>query len=203
MRKITFGLLLAVLVFMVGCAKPPQDKITAAGAAIEQAQKDGAGDYAPDSLKAAEDSKTQLEAELKVQEDKFALFRSYKKAEELADATKAAGEKAATDAKTRKEQVKQEATTLISEAETALAEAKEALKKAPKGKGTQQDLKAMEGDLAGVETSLNEAKSSLQAERFIDAKSKAEAAKTTIGTVKSSIETAIAAKAAAKGGKKK
>lgn len=203
MRKITFGLLLVVLVFMVGCAKPPQEKINAVTAAIEEAQKAGASDYAPEALKAVEDAKAAVDAELKVQEDKFALFRSYKKTEELADAAKAAGEKAAADAKTHKEQVKQEATTLITEAETALGEAKEALKKAPKGKGTQQDLKAMEGDLAGVETALGEAKSSLQAERFIDAKSKAEAAKTTIGNVKSQIEAAVAAKAAAKGGKKK
>lgn len=201
MRKITFGLLLLVLVVMVGCAKPPQEKITAVQQALEAAQTAGAADYAPDSLKAVEDAKAQLDQELKVQEEKFALFRSYKQAETLADQAKAAGEKAAADAATRKEQVKQEATQLISEARTQLQEAKDMLAKAPKGKGTQQDLKAMEGDLAGVESSLAEAEGALSGERYLDAKNKAETAKTTISNVKMSIEQAIAAKAAAKGGR--
>jgi hypothetical protein len=198
MRKITFGLLLLALLVMVGCAKPPQEAITAVGQSIEAAQAAGAADYAPDSLKAAEDAKAALDAELKVQEEKFALFRSYKKADELALAAKQAGEKAAADAQARKEQVKAEATQLITNAKTALQEAKDMLAKAPKGKGTQQDLKAMEGDLAGVESSLTEAESALTAERFLDAKNKAETANTTISNVKSSIEQAIAAKGAAR-----
>ncbi len=200
MRKITFGLLLLVLVFMVGCAKPPEEAIKAVGTAIEGATAAGASDYAPDSLKAAEDAKAALDTELKAQEEKFALFRSYKKAAELAGAAKAAGEKAAADAKTRKEQVKQEATTLINDAKTALTEAKDKLAKAPKGKGTAADLKQLESDLTSVESSLTEAESALTAERFLDAKAKAEAAKSTIGNVTQQIEQAIEAK---KGGKKK
>ncbi len=199
MRKITFGLLMLALVVMVGCAKPPQEDMNAAKAAIEAAQTAGAGDYAPDSLKAAEDSQASLDAELKTQEGKFALFRSYTKAKELAAATKAAGEKAAEDAKVRKEQVKQEAQTLINEAKTGLTEAEEMLKKAPRGKGTQADLEALKGDLQGVTSSITEAESAFSAERYLDAKAKAEAAKSTIGNVKSAIEQAIAAK---KGGKK-
>ena len=194
MRKITFGLLMVVLVFMVGCAKPPEEAIKAVSTAIEQATAAGAGDYAADSLKAAEDAKAQLDQELKAQEEKFALFRSYKKAEELAASAKAAGEKAAADAKARKEQVKQEATTLINDAKTALAEAKDKLKKAPKGKGTAADLKQLESDLTSVESSLTEAESALTAERFLDAKAKAEAAKSTIGNVTSAIDQAIEAK---------
>jgi hypothetical protein len=200
-----FGLLMLALVVMVGCAKPPEESIQAVGAAIEAAQQAGAADYAPDSLKAAEDAKAQLDAELKTQQDKFALFRSYQKATELANAAKAAGEKAAGDAKTRKEQVKQEAQTLINEAKTDLTAAQEMLKKAPRGKGTQQDIKALEGDLQGVASSLTEAESAFTAERYLDAKAKAEAAKSTIGNVKTQIETAMAAKKASHpmGGKKK
>lgn len=200
MRKITFGFLMLALVVMVGCAKPPQEDLNAAKAAIEAAQAAGAGDYAPDSLKAAEDSQQSLDAELKTQEGKFALFRSYTKAKELAAATKTAGDKAAEDAKVRKEQVKQEAQTLINDAKTGLTEAEEMLKKAPRGKGTQADLEALKGDLQGVTSSITEAESAFAAERYLDAKAKAEAAKSTIGNVKSAIEQAMAAK---KGGKKK
>ena len=198
MRKVIFGLLMLVLVFAVGCAKPPQEAINGAGQAIEAAGQARADEYATDALKAAEDLKGQLEAELKVQEDKFALFRSYKKAEELASQEKAAGEKAAQDAKTRKEQVKQEATQLIADCKTALTEAQDMLKKAPRGKGTQADIKAMENDLAGVQSSLAEAESALTAEKFLDAKAKAEAAKSTIANVKNAIEQAAAAKSGKK-----
>ena len=137
MRKMMVVLpLVLVLVMLVGCQKPPQADIDAAKAALDGARSAEATDYAPDSLKAAEDSQAQLDAELKVQEQKFALFRSYKKATEIAQATKAAGEKAVADAKAKKEQVKGEAQTLITEAKTALDEAKALLEKAPKGKGT-------------------------------------------------------------------
>lgn len=194
MRKTMFGLLMLALVVMVGCAKPPEADIQAANQAIEQAQQAGSADYAPDSLKAAEDAKAQLDAELKTQEEKFALLRSYNKSKELAAAAKAAGEKAAQDAQTRKEQVKQEAQTLINEAKTALTEADEMLKKAPRGKGTQADLEALKGDLTAAQSSLTEAESAFSAERYLDAKAKAEAAKSTIGNVKSAIEQAMAAK---------
>jgi hypothetical protein len=197
MRKMTFGLLMLVLVFMVGCAKPPEADIQSAKQSIEAAQQAQAGDYAPDSLKAAEDVQAQLDAELKAQEEKFALFRSYKKASELAAQVKAKGEQAATDAKTRKEQVKQEAQTLIGEAKAALTEAEEMLKKAPKGKGTQQDIEALKGDLTAATSTVTEAESAFTAERFLDAKAKAEAAKSSIGNVKTQIEQAMAAKKAA------
>jgi len=203
MRKMMVVLpLVLVLVMLVGCQKPPQADIDTAKAALDGARAAEATDYAPDSLKAAEDSQAQLDAELKAQEQKFALFRSYKKATEIAQATKAAGEKAAEDAKAKKEQVKGEAQTLITEAKAALDEAKALLEKAPKGKGTQADLEMLKADLMGVESAINESQNSFNAEKYLDAKSKAEAAKTQAGTVKTSIEAAIEAKKAGKKGKK-
>lgn len=199
MRKMTFGVLVLIFVLMmVGCAKPPEQAIAAAKQAITTATEAGAGEYASDSLKAAEEQQAALDAELKVQEEKFALFRSYKKAEDLANQVKAAGEKAAQDAATRKEQVKQEATALINEAKTQLATTKEALAKAPRGKGAAADLKMMENDLATAETSITEAETALTGERFNEAKSKAEAVKSSIANVQAQIDAAIAAK----GGKK-
>lgn len=200
MRKMMMVFAFVLVLVMVGCQKPPQQDIDAAKAAVDAARAAEATDYAPDSLKAAEDATAQLDAELKAQEQKFALFRSYKKSKELADAAKAAGEKASADAKAKKEQVKQEAQTLITDATNALNEAKALLEKAPKGKGTQADLEAMKGDLAGVESSVTEAQNAFNAEKYLDAKSKAEAAKTTAGNVKTSIEQAIEAK---KAGRKK
>lgn len=199
MRKILFGIMLIALVFAVGCAKPPEQAMQAAKAAIEQAKQAEADAYAPDSLKAAEDLQGQLDAEIKLQADKFALFRNYKKAEELCASIKTAGEKALADAKEQKEKVKNEAKALIEECKAGLTEAEEMLAKAPKGKGTQQDLEALKGDLTGAKTSLGEAETAFNGERFLDAKAKAEAVKNTVGNVKNAIQQAIEAK---KGGKK-
>jgi len=183
-----------VLAFMVGCAKPPQPAVDAANQAVEAAKAAEASDYAADSLRAAEDAVASLNTELKAQEEKFALFRSYKKAEELAAAAKAAGEQAKTDADTNKEQAKQAATTAIEGLKTALADAKAMLDKAPRGKGTQADLEMMKADLAGVESAIAEAENSLNAGKYKDAQAKADAAMTTVTNTKTAVETAIAAK---------
>ena len=87
---------LALAITAAGCAAPPTADIDAAKSAVDKAVTDGAGQYAADALKAAEEARAALDAELKAQEGKW--FKSYDKARELAIAAKAAGEKAAADA---------------------------------------------------------------------------------------------------------
>ncbi len=154
--------------------------------------------YAPNSLRAAEDAKEQLDAELKVQEDRFVLFRSYREATELAAAAKAASEKAVADAEVGKEHKKNEAEAAIAEAKTMVAAARTALDSAPKGKGTQADLPAMRADLEAATSVISEAESVFNAEKYIDAKAKADGAKQTIQGVNFAIEQAKAAKEAAR-----
>jgi hypothetical protein len=159
MRKLWFVGVLVMGLAAAGCASPPQADIDAAKAALNKASAAGAAEYAADSLKAAQDAQTALDAELKAQADKFALFRSYTKAAELA--------------------------------------------KAPKGKGTAADLEAMKGDLAGAETSINDATTAMGAERYLEAKAKAEAAKNAATKVSADIQAAIEAKKGAKPAAKK
>jgi protein TonB len=103
MRSIVrFGAIaLALAVMATGCAAPPSADIDAAKAAVDKAVTGGAGQYAADALKAAEEARAALDAELKAQEGKW--FKSYDKAKELAAAAKAAGDKAAADAVAAKE----------------------------------------------------------------------------------------------------
>ena len=122
-----------VLVLMVGCAKPPQDAMNAAMASLDSAKAE-ASEYAASSLQAAEDAKAALDAEVKAQQDKFALFRSYKKTDELVADLKAKSDKAAADAAAGKEQAKNDATTAITDATTALTDAKAMLEKARKAR---------------------------------------------------------------------
>ena len=187
-----------VLVLMVGCAKPPQDAINAAMASLD-ASKPLSSEYAADSLRSAEDAKAALDAELKAQDAKFALFRSYKKTDELINDLKTKSDKAAADGKAGMELAKNDATTAINDATAALTDAKAQLDKAPKGKGTQADLEAMKADLTAAESTINDANAAMSSEKYKDAKAKADAAKASAGNVVSQIQAAIEAK---KGGKK-
>ena len=82
-------------IIVTGCG-PPSVDVAAATAAVEKANTERAGQYAAESLKAAENAQAALDAELKAQEGKW--FKSYDKTRELAVAAKAAGDKAAADA---------------------------------------------------------------------------------------------------------
>ena len=183
---------LGLAVAAAGCGAPPKADIDAAKAALDQATSAGAGEYAADSLKAVQDAQAALDAELKAQEGKW--FASYDKAKELAAAAKTAGEKAVADAAAGKEKAKADATAAIEEAKTLLTEAQALLDKAPKGKGTAADIEAMKGDLTTAGTSITDAEAALAADRFVDARAKAESAKAAATTVKTAIETAMAAK---------
>jgi len=184
-----------VLVLMVGCAKPPQDGINAAMASLDAA-KPLASEYAADSLRSAEDAKAALDAELKAQDAKFALFRSYKKTDELVNDLKAKADKAAADGQAGMEQAKNDATTAINDATTAVTDAQAQLDKAPRGKGTQADLEAMKSDLAAATSTINDANAAMAAEKYNDAKAKADAAKASATNVVSQIQAAIEAKKA-------
>jgi hypothetical protein len=175
-----------------GCGSPPKADVDAAKAALEQATTAGAGQYAAESLKAAQDAQAALDAELKAQQGKW--FASYDKAKQLAVAAKAAGEKAVADSAAGKEKAKEDASAAVNEAKTLLAEAQALLDKAPKGKGSAADIEVMKGDLTAAGTSITDAEAALAADRFLDAKAKAESAKAAASTVKTAVEAAMAAK---------
>ena len=92
---------LGLAITVTGCAAPPNADVDAAKAAIDRAATDRAGQYAAESLQAAQDARAALDAELKVQEGKW--FKSYDKTKELAIVAKAAGDKAEADAVAGKE----------------------------------------------------------------------------------------------------
>jgi TonB family protein len=97
-RTIALGLALTV----TGCAAPPTAEVDAAKAAVDRAVTDRADQYAAESLKAAQEARAALDAELAAQQAKW--FKSYDRAKELAIAAKAAGEKAAADAAAARQQ---------------------------------------------------------------------------------------------------
>jgi TonB family protein len=94
---VRFGVItLIVTLAITGCAAPPNAEVDAAKASVDKAVSERAAQYAGESLKAAQQAQTALEAELKAQEGK--LIKSYDRARELAAAAKAAGDKAVAEA---------------------------------------------------------------------------------------------------------
>ena len=91
-RAIALGLALVVS----GCAAPPTAEVDAAKAAVDKAVADHADQYAAETLKAAQEARAALDAELTAQEGKW--FKSYDRTKQLAAAAKEAGDKAAADA---------------------------------------------------------------------------------------------------------
>ena len=66
---------LGLAIVLTGCASPPTADVDAAKAALDKATTDRAGQYATESLKAAQDARAALDVELKAQEAKW--LKSY------------------------------------------------------------------------------------------------------------------------------
>ena len=115
-----WAIALGLAITVTGCASPPNADVDAAKAALDRADTDRAGQYAAESLKAAQDARAALDAELKAQEGNW--FKYYDKTKELAVAAKAAGDKAAVDAIAGKE--KADAVAIKEKADAAAARAK-------------------------------------------------------------------------------
>ena len=98
LRAIVLGLAITA----TACGSPPTAEVDAAKAAVDKAATtDRAGQYAAESLKAAQDAQAAVDLELKAQEGKW--VKSYDRTKELAVAAKGAGDKAAADAAAAKE----------------------------------------------------------------------------------------------------
>jgi len=182
-----FIVILSAAAAVAACSKRPADAIAAGEEAQSAAVSAGAEEYAPDAMNVVAQAKSALDAELTVQDGHSALRRSYKEAEQLAAAYKKAADDAAAAATVAKAQAKEDANTLIAETRSALDEAVALLAVAPVGKGSRADVAAMRTDLETARAGLTDADASLNADRYLEAKSKAAAAREIIDRVKASV----------------
>lgn len=180
-------LALLAVTTVAACSKPPAEAITAADEAQQAALAAGADEYAPEAMNAVVEAKAALDAEIAAQGEKSSFSRSYKQAEELAAAYKAAADQAAAAATAGKEQAQQEATAFITAGRAALEEATAILASAPRGKGSAADLAAMQADLEGAGLALTEAETALSAGSFLEARTKAASAQETIQRIKDAV----------------
>jgi hypothetical protein len=189
-------LCIAASLLISGCASAPTEEINATKAAVTSAQTDDIRTYAPEALKAAEDTLAKATGEVQTQEAKSGFSRDYKAASELLKQAKDAAAKAHADAQANKAKTKADAEALIAGLATQLADAKKALATAPKGKDTKAELEALQNDLKSADEAAAAASTAISQEKFMDALGQAKAAKAKADGV---IEQVTAAKEKIKG----
>jgi hypothetical protein len=163
------------------CAKPPQVEMDSAKQAIEKAKQMEAEEYAPNDLRAAQDSLAAADAKVNTQKGKFALFRSYKKAKVLYLSAQQLGQTAEQNAVKNKEQAKRDAQAALEQARASIASARELLagkdaQALKRGKETREVLKQIESELNAVDSSLVNVTALQQQEKFKQALAMAQSA---------------------------
>jgi hypothetical protein len=197
MRYLKALIPLILVLGLVTCAKPPQADIDAAKASVDTVAKNAdVTAYAPNSLKAAQDSYAKLKAEVDAQAAKGALSRNYDLTKTLVTQTKAAADKAKADAQKAKDQAKADATALIAgikaqfpDVDKQLATALKSTKKAVKTTAT-----AMKPQVEQAKLTVAEAEQDLANGNYASAKAKAEAVAQAITDGKAALDAAAKSK---------
>ena len=181
LRYSIVGLVL-VLIFVVGCSKPPTEELNAAKSAVDA--------VAPEASKyVAEDAK-KLNDDLQAAQNEINA-KNYKQAKDILLKVKADAETLKTTLPEKKELAKSNVIAAQDAAKTAVTDAKALLAKAPKGKGSKADIEAMKADIKGLEESLPEVQSLIDAEDYAVATEKANVIKEKAAAVSDQINQAL------------
>ena len=169
------SLVLTMTVLAVGCAKPPQQELDSAKAAVTAAEQAEAPKYAPDAWDKAQQAMNAVNAEMEAQNAKFALFRSYTKAKQLiADATNAANAAGEMDA----------GDLIAGQYINDLQKCRR------KPKDLRKDLEVMKGNMDGYHSQVTEIEGAFGREDYFGAKSQAESLKGQVDTMVNELEAA-------------
>jgi hypothetical protein len=180
-------MLLVVAVLAVGCAKPPQQEIDAAKAALAAAEQSEAPKYAAEAWDKVQQADAAVKAELDAQQAKFALFRSYTKAKQLVADETAAAATAKQAAIAGKEKAKNDAKAAIDgvkasiESANTLVVALEKCRRHPKD--LKKDLVLMKGNLDGYKNQVTDLDGKFAKEDFLGAKAQADTLKGQVDTM--------------------
>jgi hypothetical protein len=190
-----FTLIALPVLSLAACSNAPSELVGAARASEELALADGANEYAPEAMVEVAEAKAALDAELAVQEERWALRRSYGEAERLAEAYRMASQHASLEANQAQDAAHATAEALIVDSELLLEEVRGMLVVAPVGKGSAADLAALRGDLDAAEQGLDAARAALLTSTYLEAQSSAGSARELIDRVRSALLQARGARA--------
>lgn len=192
---LSLAAMFAMVIMFSSCAKVPEVEITNAKAAVEAAKAAEADRYVTAEYRALNDSLNVAMTEIETQKSKFALLRSYKKANAMLANVMTLSNTVKENAGIRKEEVKNQAQQSLAEATTLVAEVKDLITKAPKGKEGKEALEAIQNDLVLVEASLGEVSTLINNGDYLTAVDKVKAANDKAASLKTELEEAIAKKA--------
>lgn len=161
-------------ILLAGCAKPPAEQLDAAEKALKEAQMSGAAIYTAQDYAKLEASLAAMKKEVTDQDGKFALFRDYGKAEQLAASAKADGERVKADAVKKKEEAKAGALQAQQVAQEAVKSAVDLVAGAPVGKD-RAALEAIKNDVEALKASLNQIQLAIDKEDYPAAQTQAKA----------------------------
>ncbi len=174
-RMLTVFAMMAMVVFMTGCAKVPQMEIDNAKAAVEEARAAGADLYQQAQFGAVQDSLKVALANVETQKSK--LFSRYGAVKVQLEGVKTLAMQVKESTLARIEEVKQEITTTMTEVTALVTENKDLLTKAPKGKEGREALEQIKTDMAGIDASVVDAQTMLASGDLLGTLDKIKAAK--------------------------
>lgn len=178
--------LVAVSLFTVGCAKPPQQELDALKASISSIEAD-AGRWAPDAWQRVQENLNAVNAEVDAQNAKFALLRSYTKAKELIATATASVDAARTASGEGKQRWQGEAQSAVDAANASVTAADAAMADLAgcrrKPKGFAKDMEMMQGNLDSLKAQVAELANAMGREDYQAAKSSADQLKANLDSL--------------------
>lgn len=185
------ALFVGALLF-TGCAKPPQDGLTNAQAALDAASDVEADLYVSDLYLAAADSFAAAQAEIEAQNAKNSFTRNYDRAEQLLAAAQQTATEAQSQVEMRKEALRVANDTLFADVDEALVTTQTLLAQAPKGKDGAVALVSIMDDSQTAAQMLNDARTAQAAGDYAEANTLAQTALQKANALIDELQTAIA-----------
>ncbi len=175
-NKVLMGLaVIAMVAVLTSCGKKPQAEIDAATAAIEAAKTAEAAVYVPAEFAAVQDSLNAVMADITAKESK--LFKNFKGETAKLASVLTLANTVATNAATKKEEVKAEAANLMTAIKAVIEENVKLIPKLPRGKEGAAVIEQIKAEAATVDASVVEAQGLYDKGSFMDALNKIKAAK--------------------------
>jgi cyclophilin family peptidyl-prolyl cis-trans isomerase/ElaB/YqjD/DUF883 family membrane-anchored ribosome-binding protein len=195
LKHIAIAIGVSVLLLFISCAKAPENEMQKATTSMDAAKMAEAETYAPNSYRIASDTLNAAMAAKQDADGKFVLFRSYSKAKALYINVEALANKAAQEAATEKEKIKNELAGMIQEAKGTIDSATLALKTIQAAVSAKIDKKLLEADIAEANSGYMDAQNAFAAGQYMTAKTRLEQASQKAQNVIKSIEEAKVMKA--------
>lgn len=178
-----------MVAFLAGCGKVPQAQIDATNAAIEAAKAAEVNVYLPDEFAKVQDAMNTALADIETQKSK--LFKKFGDVKLKLDEVTNMANQAVVNVAAKKDEVKNQAQTLLNDIKTVIEENSKLIPKLPRGKEGAQVIEQIKADLASVESAVAEAQGLFDKGSFMDAMNKVKSAKEKADGLNSEIKEAL------------